>query len=816
MYWIVLVLLIPLIAFAASSVSRAQEAPPYLRLVRAIETGGLGVPNPAGLAFSPRANTFLVVQARAMQQPATDTTGIFMITHLEDFAGSVIVAAAVSDPLNLVFDGKANRLLILDVAHGRLSAIQATPTGRLDPRLITGFDAQPFGLQNPRGMTVDPASGRLFILDSAGPRIVRIDPGPGQSLDGPAALRDGRIFVVDLRQTGLVDLRGIAFNPADGHLYVLSPAKQALYELTETGQVVATRDLSSSDDFRLINPQGLVFAPSGDQTDDPSQLSLYLADNGLPELTTTPDNINTTLAPGSQSAGQIVELSFLAPAALPSGTTLLPTTLVHIIDTSNAAWSPSAPDPAGVDYWPLTGRLLISDSEVEEMPPYWQGKNVFQSTTSGTLVSTCSTTAYSKEPTGVAINPNNNHIFFSDDTGSNDKVFEVTLGSDGNYCTPDDTVAITNVGGLYGVTDAEDVAYGNNTLFVAGGVDAEVYGIPLGADGVLGGGDDGLMTHFDTLALGFTDLEGIGFNSDSSTLFIVSTKGTDRYLGETTATGTLINAYDLSLMGSAGNIRSDVSYAPGSQDSLIKNIYIASRGVDNNSNSNENDGKVWEINLSSAPPPPPPSGDPIFADGFESGDLSAWSASITDGGDLSVSAAAALVGSNGLQAVIDDNIAIYVTDDTPIAEPRYHVRFYFDPNTIPMVSGESHFIFYGYSGTSTIVLRVPFRFSNGNYQLRGALRNDSTTWTNTSWFTISDAPHFVELDWQAATAAGANDGGLTLWIDGVQRANLSGIDNDTRRIDRARLGPVGGIDAGTRGTYYFDAFESRRQTYIGP
>src|SRR3990170_2620789 len=87
MYWIVLVLLIPLIAFAASSVSRAQEAPPYLRLVRAIETGGLGVPNPAGLAFSPRANTFLVVRAHAVPQPTAGTARIFMITHLEDFAG---------------------------------------------------------------------------------------------------------------------------------------------------------------------------------------------------------------------------------------------------------------------------------------------------------------------------------------------------------------------------------------------------------------------------------------------------------------------------------------------------------------------------------------------------------------------------------------------------------------------------------------------------------------------------------------------------------------------------------------------------------
>jgi hypothetical protein len=219
--------------------------------------------------------------------------------------------------------------------------------------------------------------------------------------------------------------------------------------------------------------------------------------------------------------------------------------------------------------------------------------------------------------------------------------------------------------------------------------------------------------------------------------------------------------------------------------------------------------------LSSAPPYPPPTGD-RFADGFESGNLSAWSASITDASDLSVTAAAALVGSNGLQAVIDDSVAIYVTDDTPSAEPRYHVRFYFDPNSIPMVSGESHFIFQGYSGTSTLVLRVPFRFSNGNYQLRAALRDDGTAWTNTSWFTISDAPHAIELDWQAASAAGVNDGALTLWIDGVQKASLTGKDTDTRRIDRIRLGAATGIDAGTRGTYYFDAFESRRQTYIGP
>jgi hypothetical protein len=207
----------------------------------------------------------------------------------------------------------------------------------------------------------------------------------------------------------------------------------------------------------------------------------------------------------------------------------------------------------------------------------------------------------------------------------------------------------------------------------------------------------------------------------------------------------------------------------------------------------------------------------IFADGFESGNFAAWTANKPDNGNLGVTAAAALVGNSGMQAVIDDNNSFYVTDDTPNAEPRYRVRFRFDPNSIVMANGDAHYIFYGYIGTSTTTLRVEFRFSAGAYQIRSGLKNDADSWvTPTQWVTISDAPHAIELDWRAATAAGANNGGLTLWVDGVQQADLAGIDNDAARIDRARMGPANSVDAGTRGTYYFDAFESRRQTYIGP
>jgi hypothetical protein len=108
------------------------------------------------------------------------------------------------------------------------------------------------------------------------------------------------------------------------------------------------------------------------------------------------------------------------------------------------------------------------------------------------------------------------------------------------------------------------------------------------------------------------------------------------------------------------------------------------------------------------------------------------------------------------------------------------------------------------------------RRSASTYQIRAALLNNGTTWSTTSWFTISDAPHVLEIDWRAATSSTVANGGLTFWIDNVQQANLTGIANSSRRIDRIQLGVVSGVDTTTRGTEYFDAFESRRTTYIGP
>ena len=129
------------------------------------------------------------------------------------------------------------------------------------------------------------------------------------------------------------------------------------------------------------------------------------------------------------------------------------------------------------------------------------------------------------------------------------------------------------------------------------------------------------------------------------------------------------------------------------------------------------------------------------------------------------------------------------TTIVPMPSTRYRARFYFDPNSIPMASGDAHIIFKGFAGASTEVLQMEFRLlSVGVYQIRASIANDAASFTNTSFFTISDAPHFIEIDWRAATAPGANNGGLTLWIDNVQQADLTGVDNDTWRVNQCPAG----------------------------
>jgi uncharacterized protein YjiK len=561
------VICVPFAVSASAAPNRVRQARNgVVRVVRVLEAERTGVSSPEGLAFSRATGVLYVVARPPAGGSAPTTTDVVKLAPFElkpdsDRVGSSRVAAAARDPINIAFDDRRGRLLMLGNG-GLLVEVGIGPDGSLDTGKLIRHSRR-LGLRDPRGMSADPTSGEVFFLDASGPRIVRVQPAADGGFDGAV------ISEVDLRSTGVGDVRGLAFDPSTGHLHLRSEKK--LYELTTAGQVVSVRDLSGLD---LSNPQAMVFAPSGDQTDDPGATSVYLADSG-----------------SGQGTGGIAELSLAAaPAAAASTFT---SSLVRTVDT--AAYLPPSPDPSGLTYLPTSNTLLMTDGEVEETVngiTHFVNANVWETTLSGSVVRTANiskvaptVTPMTNEPTGVTWQPSTGHYFFTDDGRL--RVWNLNPGADQLIGTTDDswTFFDTNVAGN---GDPEGITYDtlNDHLFVADGVNAEVYEYTTA--GVL-------VNHFDVLAYGVQDPETVEFNSVSGTLFTLSTarNGITPIIAETTTSGVLIQTIDVG----ASNAKkpAGLAYAPASNGSGEMRFYFVDRGVDNNADPNIVDGKMYEL-----------------------------------------------------------------------------------------------------------------------------------------------------------------------------------------------------------------------------
>ena len=211
--------------------------------------------------------------------------------------------------------------------------------------------------------------------------------------------------------------------------------------------------------------------------------------------------------------------------------------------------------------------------------------------------------------------------------------------------------------------------------------------------------------------------------------------------------------------------------------------------------------------------------DSIFANGFESGNLSAWTSSSTDGGNLAVTAGSALNGTSmGLRALVNDTNSLFVEDDTPASETRYRARFYFDPNGFDPGEADGHLrvrLLLAQDDLNQRLITIVLKRSSGQYSVEGRVRLNDGNRVDTPFFNITNAPHSIEFDWQRAGSVETADGTFELFIDGVSVATLSGLDDGGSAVEYVRMG-VFSVKTAAAGTLFFDQFVSRRRTLIGP
>ena len=94
-------------------------------------------------------------------------------------------------------------------------------------------------------------------------------------------------------------------------------------------------------------------------------------------------------------------------------------------------------------------------------------------------------------------------------------------------------------------------------------------------------------------------------------------------------------------------------------------------------------------------------------------------------------------------------------------------------------------------------------------------RRDDNSQYDTGFFAITDAPHWVLVEWRQATAASSADGVCSLSVDGAVLNALTDVPNNGSAIGSVRLG-IMSVKAGATGMPYFDEFVSRRTGDIPP
>jgi uncharacterized protein YjiK len=602
--------LVILLVFNWVSAVSAQGGAGFIRDVRTIETNELDIHNPVGLAYSPQANIFYVIEANA-----TNESSIITMSPFEELIDSSIVNTSLIDPINMAFNNLESSLLLLDMGSKELIEIHADADGYLDTDSST-FNRYPIdqlGLNDPQGMTVDPSDGTLYVLDSQNNEIVQIKADNLGGFSNLVLSSGSRISRLDLSQLGLSSVRGLAINPLDGTLYVYSPSEKLIYQLSWSGQVVEAFDISP---FNLSDPQGLTFALSGDLTDDPDNWNLHIADSGIDYLESresilTLNNQSSPLSPAEApfkvylpmsvkpevkknnpqlGLGRVFEFTFSPPAQQTLAADFN-STVVEIVDTAN--YNPPSPDPSGIAYISSSNRLVMCDGEVEETvggTTHFEDVNVWETTLTGNVTDTANISKVgqtiinmSNEPTGVAWDPISGDYFFSDDNAK--EVFILDPGNDNRIGTNDDTWTSFDTQSNQS-EDPEGIAFDtiNDRIFVADGVNEQIYEYDLNGN---------LINDFDVGRYGITDPEAVEYNATSDTLFVMSSRRVVGLIAEVTRSGSLIQTIDFS--DANGDTPAGLTYAPASDGSGAMRFYIVDRAVDNNSDPNLIDGLMYEM-----------------------------------------------------------------------------------------------------------------------------------------------------------------------------------------------------------------------------
>ncbi|HZN37888.1 MAG TPA: hypothetical protein VFD82_03740 [Planctomycetota bacterium] len=400
------------------------------------------------------------------------------------------------------------------------------------------------------GVCIDREKEQIVLLDAAQPSFLRID---------CADLRAGKVqFSSVSLPPEWSAVRGIAFDVARDRIVGLDPATGNLLQYS------ATSPSTNAGELRRLPAVGAFgFAPTLNLSQSSGDLDLFVTWGDQRMLT---DQWTWNAVSNDDETG----------------------TLIASVNTS--LWVPPSPDPSGVAYDAPRNRLVITDSEVDEMSIY-AGVNVYETSRTGVLARTTTTVGFTIEPAGLTFDAVTKTYYLSDDDA--DQIWVIGAGPDTLINTLDDTRRFFKVDNF--CPDAEGLAWDNGTLWIAGGISHLVHRLRPGPNGIFDGtspnGDD-VLASFDIAPYGVTEPSGVALRSGDGGIHVLGIPKTRLlHLNKVGQLVRVINLPNTSMIRPQG-----IVFAP-STVSTEDSLFLVDRGHDNDLEPLENDGEFREYGM---------------------------------------------------------------------------------------------------------------------------------------------------------------------------------------------------------------------------
>jgi len=221
-------------------------------------------PDPSGVTYIPSLDRLMVVDSEVEETTGAGYHGVnlWQSTRTGTVTDTGTTFPAVSrEPNGLGYIAATNTLLISDDSLRRVHLMRPGPDSRFGTSddIVTFIDAAAYGSDDTEDPTYDPVSGHIFFLDGVDTQVFRINP-----VDGIFGNGNDTMSQFDVGQYGISDTEALVYYPPNDSLIVGNRTGRELIEVTKTGTLLRTIDLSGIPGLSLVS--GMTVAPASNGT----------------------------------------------------------------------------------------------------------------------------------------------------------------------------------------------------------------------------------------------------------------------------------------------------------------------------------------------------------------------------------------------------------------------------------------------------------------------------------------------------------------------------------------------------------------------